>query len=62
MSKPIEPLPCPFCGRTPVVVRVLNEYFVGCKCGIAQDKLYSQRGVAVRAWNKRKEKNYEHER
>ena len=47
---------CPFCGRIPVVEDCgTNRYFVRCKCGIAQDKLFFQKCDAVRAWNKRKE-------
>lgn len=47
--------PCPFCGRTPVIEDCgTNRYFIRCKCGIAQDKLYAQRCDAVRRWNTRK--------
>lgn len=47
--------PCPFCGRTPTVEDCgTNRWFVRCKCGIAQDKLYAQKCDAVRAWNRRK--------
>lgn len=47
--------PCPFCGRTPVVDDCGdNRYFVRCKCGIVQDKLYYQRCDAIRTWNRRK--------
>ena len=47
--------PCPFCGRIPMVDDCGdNRYFVRCKCGIAQDKLYGQRCDAVRRWNTRK--------
>lgn len=47
--------PCPFCGRIPVVEDCgTNRFFVRCKCGIAQDKLYGQRCDAVRRWNMRK--------
>lgn len=46
---------CPFCGRIPMVEDCgNNRYFVGCKCGIAQDKLYGQKCDAVRRWNTRK--------
>ena len=46
---------CPFCGRIPMVEDCGdNRYFVRCKCGIAQDKLYGQRCDAVRRWNTRK--------
>lgn len=46
---------CPFCGRIPTVEDCGdNRYFVRCKCGIAQDKLYGQRCDAVRRWNIRK--------
>ena len=46
---------CPFCGRTPEIEDCgSNEYFIKCKCGIAQDKLYRQRCDAVRNWNNRK--------
>lgn len=31
-----------------------NRYFVRCKCGIAQDKLYYQKCDASRRWNTRK--------
>lgn len=31
-----------------------NRFFVRCKCGIAQGKLYGQRCDAVRRWNTRK--------
>lgn len=31
-----------------------NRFFVRCKCGIAQDKLYGQRCDAVGRWNTRK--------
>ena len=46
--------PCPFCGRVPVVEGCGSDYFIRCKCGINQDKLYRQRCDAIRAWNKRK--------
>ena len=47
--------PCPFCGRIPTVEDCGdNRWFIRCKCGIAQDKLYFQRCDAIRAWNKRK--------
>ena len=47
--------PCPFCGRKPVIEECgPNTWFVKCKCGIAQDKLYHQRCDAVRRWNKRR--------
>lgn len=47
--------PCPFCGRTPIVDDCGdNRYFVKCKCGIVQDKLYAQKCDAVRRWNTRK--------
>lgn len=47
--------PCPFCGRTPTVDDCgEHRYFVRCKCGIAQDKLYAQKCDAVRRWNTRK--------
>lgn len=47
--------PCPFCGRTPVIDDCgTNRYFIRCKCGIAQDKLYAQRCDAIRRWNTRK--------
>ena len=50
-----EPIKCPFCGRIPTVEDCgTNRWFVRCKCGIAQDKLYHQRCDAVRAWNRRK--------
>lgn len=46
---------CPFCGRMPGVVDCGKyRYFIKCKCGIAQDKLYSQKHDAVKAWNRRK--------
>ena len=48
--------PCPFCGRIPTVEDCgSNDWFVKCKCGIVQDKLYHQRCDAVRRWNTRKE-------
>jgi len=47
--------PCPFCGRTPTVEDCgSNEYFIKCKCGIVQDKLYTQRCDAANHWNNRK--------
>ena len=47
--------PCPFCGRTPTVDDCGDHrYFVRCKCGITQDKLYMQKCDAVRRWNTRK--------
>ena len=47
--------PCPFCGRTPIVEDCgEHRWFVRCKCGIAQDKLFAQRCDAIRVWNKRK--------
>lgn len=47
--------PCPFCGRTPTVDDCGDHrYFVRCKCGVAQDKLYMQKCDAVRRWNTRK--------
>ena len=46
--------PCPFCGRIPTVEDCGdNSWFVRCKCGIAQDKLYAQRCSAIKAWNRR---------
>lgn len=46
--------PCPFCGRIPKVEDCGdNRYFVICKCGIAQDRLYGQKCDAVRRWNRR---------
>ena len=54
-EKMINLKPCPFCGRTPTIEDCgRNEYFIKCKCGIAQDKLYTQRCDAVRNWNNRK--------
>ena len=51
----IELKPCPFCGRIPIVDDCGdNSFFVRCKCGIAQDKLYGQRCDAVRRWNTRR--------
>lgn len=48
--------PCPFCGRIPIVDNCGdNRFFVRCKCGIAQDKLYGQRCNAVRRWNARRQ-------
>ena len=47
--------PCPFCGRTPIVDDCGDHrYFVRCKCGIVQDKLYAQKCDATRRWNTRK--------
>lgn len=47
--------PCPFCGRTPTVDDCGDHrYFVRCKCGIVQDKLYTQKCDAIRRWNTRK--------
>lgn len=47
---------CPFCGRVPIVDDCGdNRFFVRCKCGIAQDKLYWQRCDAVRQWNTRRQ-------
>ena len=47
--------PCPFCGRTPTIDDCGDHrYFVRCKCGIAQDKLYMQKCDATRRWNTRK--------
>lgn len=51
---------CPFCGRIPTVEDCgTNRWFVRCKCGIAQDKLYAQKCDAVRAWNRRKSGRHE---
>lgn len=48
--------PCPFCGRIPTVDDCGdNRFFVRCKCGIAQDKLYGQRCDAVKRWNTRRQ-------
>ena len=50
--------PCPFCGRTPVIEDCgENRYFVKCKCGIEQGKLYWQRSDAARHWNRRKDEH-----
>lgn len=47
---------CPFCGRIPDIEDCgKHRWFIRCKCGIAQDKLFFQKCDAVRAWNKRKE-------
>ena len=55
VSRMAELKPCPFCGRTPTVDDCGDHrYFVRCKCGIAQDKLYAQKCDAVRRWNTRK--------
>ena len=52
--------PCPFCGRIPVIEDCgTNRYFIRCKCGIAQDKLYAQRCDAVRRWNTIKVQKYD---
>lgn len=46
--------PCPFCGRIPSIENCGdNRWFIMCKCGIAQDKLFFQRCDAVKAWNRR---------
>ena len=53
--------PCPFCGRTPIVEDCgEHRYFIRCKCGIAQDKLYWQKCDAIRRWNTRKGETDEH--
>ena len=45
---------CPFCGRMPIMEDCGdNSFFVKCKCGIVQDKLYHQRCDAKKAWNRR---------
>ena len=45
---------CPFCGRIPIMEDCGgNSFFVKCKCGIVQDKLYHQRCDARKAWNRR---------
>ena len=50
--------PCPFCGRIPTVDDCGdNRFFVRCKCGIVQDKLYGQRCDAVRRWNTRRQQD-----
>lgn len=55
VAKMAELKPCPFCGRIPTVEDCGdNRWFIRCKCGIAQDKLYFQRCSAIRAWNRRK--------
>lgn len=47
--------PCPFCGRIPMVDDCGDHrFFVRCKCGINQDKLYWQKCDAIRSWNRRK--------
>ena len=47
--------PCPFCGKTPILEDCgSNAWFIRCKCGIEQSKLYRQRCDAVKAWNKRR--------
>lgn len=52
MNKTLKP--CPFCGRIPHIEDCGdNRYFIKCECGINQDKLYTQRCDAVKAWNKR---------
>lgn len=54
-EKIINLKPCPFCGRTPTVEDCgSNQYFIKCKCGIVQDKLYTQRCDAANNWNNRK--------
>lgn len=47
--------PCPFCGGEATVEDCgNNQFFVRCiKCSINQDKLYTQKCDAVRAWNRR---------
>lgn len=51
----IDLKPCPFCGRTPVIEDCgTNSYFIRCKCGFSQDKLYPQRCDAIKRWNIRK--------
>lgn len=54
-EKIINLKPCPFCGRTPTIEDCgSNQYFIKCKCGIVQDKLYTQRCNAADNWNNRK--------
>lgn len=49
--------PCPFCGRIPIVDDCGDDrYFIRCKCGIKQDKLYWRMCDAIRKWNTRIEK------
>ena len=47
--------PCPFCGRVPIIEDCgERSYFIKCKCGIEQSRLYMQKCDAVRHWNRRK--------
>lgn len=61
MSKPIEPLPCPFCGRLPTVLKwhgggprktmVMCEMDAGCHSN--PSVVGYSRAAAVRRWNMR---------
>jgi len=45
--------PCPFCGGKAEIVDCVGKYFVRCrKCMVNQDRLYSQKCSAAKAWNK----------
>ena len=51
----VELKPCPFCGRMPIIQDCGDYgYFVTCRCGIEQTKLYAQKCDAVKHWNRRK--------
>ena len=50
--------PCPFCGSIPTIEDCEcgdKRFFVSCKCGIVQDKLYRQKCDAVKQWNTRRQ-------
>ena len=52
------PLPCPFCGKEPEIVKIENygrdDWYITCKplC-IEQKHLYSSKAAAIKAWNRR---------
>lgn len=51
----VELKPCPFCGGEAIIDDCgEHRYFVRCtKCSINQDKLFTQKCDAARAWNRR---------
>lgn len=47
-------LMCPFCGKNPEIQECDPwGYFIRCKCGIEQSKLYKNKYDAINHWNYR---------
>jgi Lar family restriction alleviation protein len=46
--------PCPFCGRTPMLVECATHYFVRCPSNCCEQSIfYEDKNDAIEAWNRR---------